>query len=185
MGETVPESVPKRKTLAERAGEPISPLRSLSQMPQPSKPTVTRSDSTRAMVNGSYRNISNASTSSSTSSGMRPPSRQNGGQPWQFGGRPPSAMDARTTLEDTEEAEAGVMGKRKGTPILSFQTVRNGITLRKTRTVDNLRLTNEQAEADMSTRSQHSGSYIRAISSSSSSTTASDDTSESSERHRS
>ena len=113
------------------------------------------------MVNG-YRSLSNASTNSTVSNGsVRPASRQNGsrlmGAP-----RPPSAADTRAMIEEGE-AEAGVIGKRKGTPILSFHTS-NGIPLRKTRAQQDLR--SHQPSADMSTRSQHSGTYIRVSTSS-------------------
>ena len=111
-------------------------------------------------MNG-YRNTSNTSTTSTSSNGsVRATSRQNGIRP--VGGRPPSVADAPSAIEEAEaETEAGVMGKRKGTPILSFNPV-NGITLRKTRAQQDLR---SQPSADMSARSQHSGSYTRSFSS--------------------
>ena len=158
----VPEPPTKRKTLVERAGEPNNPIR--SHMPQPAKlSTLARSTDSSARppsttsyhnING-YRSTSNTSTNSTNSTGStRFTSRQNGAR--LVGGRPPSVADTQTTMEEAE-AEAGVMGNRKGTRVLSFNSS-NGIALRKTRAQQHLR---SQPSADMSTRSQHSGSYIR------------------------
>lgn len=145
----MPEPPAKRKTLAERAAEPINP----SRPHIPAKPSAIRTDSTAfngesrapsSLING-HRIDSNASTVSSSGS-VRPPSRQTGLR--QNTARQPSAQDAAGA---DEEADSGVMGKRKGTPTF-FQPA---ITLRKTR---------QQQQADVSTRSQQSGSYIRAVS---------------------
>ena len=132
-------------------------------MPQPAKVSLARSTDTLARppsnmgalsMNG-YRSTSNTSTTSTTSGGgVRPASRLNGSRV--VGGRPPSVADSRNGMEEME-SEAGLMGKRKGTPILSFLPV-NGIALRKTRAQQNLR---SQPSADISSRSQHSGSYMR------------------------
>lgn len=98
-----------------------------------------------------YRNTSSASTSSSASSnrpgtrgtGLRPSARQ-------------QAAAAETAMENEEEAEAGVMGKRKGTPTISLTPInKEKITLRKTRTHGDLR---QHYQSDES-RLQHSGSY--------------------------
>jgi kinesin family protein C1 len=157
----VPEPQAKRKTLAERAGEPLNPLR--SHMPQPAKVSLAKSVDTLARpasntgtlsMNG-YRSTSNTSTTSTASGGsVRPASRLNGSRV--VGGRPPSVADSRSGMEEVEP-DAGLMGKRKGTPILSFQPL-NGIALRKTRAQSDLR---SQPSADMSSRSQHSGFYMR------------------------
>jgi kinesin family protein C1 len=57
---------------------------------------------------------------------------------------------------EEEEAEAGVMGTRKGTPIISFApSGRDNITLRKTRTHGDLRQNHKSDDP----RIQHSGSY--------------------------
>lgn len=156
----VPEPTPKRKTLIERAGEPHNPLR--SHIPS-TKPTISRSDSNTAQVgaraasgiSNGYRHPSTASTASSASS-MRPPSRPNATRH----ARMPSAPEPTMTIEDEDatEAEAGVMGKRKGTSAMFSNT----LALRKTRTHGDLRHT--QQPASMGTRSQHSGSYIRVCS---------------------
>lgn len=137
----VPEPVPKRKTLVERAGEPTNPLR--SHLPPPTKPPIGRSlaqvsSRTTSSISNGFRNTSNASTVSAPSN-IRPPSRQ----------------DATTAME---EADSGVMGKRKGTSILSFNT----LSLRKIRTHGDLRP--PKHNTDMSTRSQHSGPHFRSTS---------------------
>lgn len=180
----VPEPPTKRKTLVERAGEPANPLR--SHMPQPhSKPTLARSESTTAQVGSrppssssmlthSYRNTSTASTISSVSS-IRPSSRQVGTR--QIGARPPSVAETRPGLEDqNDETEAGVMGKRKGTPpVLSFRPHLAPITMRKTR-AGSPQQQQSTADVHMRIRSQHSGqSCIRASSSSASSSAANGD----------
>lgn len=178
----VPEPVPKRKTLAERAGETLNPLR--SHMQPPTKPSVTRSDSNTAQVgsraappsniaNAYHRNASIASSTASSASSVRPPSRQNAPRH----ARMPSAPEVRApsaaaAADAEEEAEAGVMGKRKGTPVSHLHT----LALRKTRTHADLRQqSSSQQPAGMSTRSQHSGSYIlRSCSDGGASTTASE-----------
>ena len=139
-------------------------------MPQPGKPSLTKSTDSFARPRSAnmgafpvtgYRSTSNTSTASTTSNGsMRVGSRVNGSR---FGiGRPPSAADSRNGAVEETEPE---MGKRKGTPILSFQPL-SGIALRKTRTQQNLR---SQTSADKGARSQHSGSTVRSASSASSS----------------
>lgn len=135
-------------------------------MPQPAKPTFAKSTDTFTRPGSNmgslpvtgYRSTSNTSTTSSTSvSSARPGSRLNGSR--LGGGRPPSVADSRNGVEESEP-EAGVMGKRKGTPILSFQHL-SGIALRKTRAQGNLR---SQPSADKSVRSQHSGASVRSSS---------------------
>lgn len=60
-------------------------------------------------------------------------------------------------MDPEEEAETGVMGTRKGTPVISFApSSRDDITLRKTRTHGDLR---QHYQSD-DPRLQHSGSYI-------------------------
>lgn len=59
-------------------------------------------------------------------------------------------------MDTDEEAEAGVMGKRKGTPLISLAPLSNNeITLRKTRTHGDMR---QHYQSD-DPRLQHSGSY--------------------------
>lgn len=138
---TVPEPPTKRKTLAERAGEPLNPLR--SHMPAPSKLTFARSEGTTltqmgarpasSNANHAYRSTSNAATVGSNDSFTHHTGRQNGVR-----GRAAIAAEPRGAME--EEAEIGIMGKRKGTPVLSFHSPPlKGITLRKTRTQQDLR----------------------------------------------
>lgn len=142
----VPEPIPKRKTLVERAGEPTNPSR--SHLPPPTRPTIGRplgqagSRTTSSISNG-FRNASNPSTVTAPSN-TRPSSRQ----------------DATAAME---EADSGVMGKRKGTSILSFNT----LSLRKIRTHGDLR--QQKQNPDMSTRFQHSGPHFRSTSDSDSS----------------
>jgi hypothetical protein len=66
------------------------------------------------------------------------------------------AAVVEASIESEEEAEAGVMGTRKGTPIISFApSSRDNITLRKTRTHGDLRQNHQSGDH----RLQHSGSY--------------------------
>ncbi|KAM0716350.1 hypothetical protein Q7P37_007795 [Cladosporium fusiforme] len=135
----LPEPPTKRKTLAERAGETTN-----------SRLQSTKTGLAGSRANG-YRNTSNASTSSSTSS-IRPGARGTGLRP--TARQQAAAVEAPTETE--EEAEAGVMGTRKGTPTISLAPVNNGkITLRKTRTHGDLRQNYQSVES----RLQHSGSY--------------------------
>lgn len=120
---------------------------------------MARTDSTTALVgsrgnsgtlNG-YRNNSSASTSSSASS-VRQISRQNGIRNLQ---RQHQLQAQEQAQEDEDEAESGVMGKRKGTPIISLNpNTGDKITLRKIRTAGDLQQRYHSGE----TRSQHSGS---------------------------
>lgn len=136
----MPEPPSKRKTLAERAGETQPPSR--SHLPKTGFPG--------SRVN-SYRNPSNTSTSSSGSS-IRPTNRGTGLR--QAARQQAAAVEA--PMESEEEAEAGVMGTRKGTPIISFApSGRDNITLRKTRTHGGLR----QHHTSGDHRLQHSGSH--------------------------
>lgn len=149
----VPEPPTKRKTLVERAGE------TRSHLPGAPKSVMARSDSTTALVgsrgnpgtlNG-YRNTSNASTSSSVSS-VRQNSRQNG---FRNIARPQQQLVQEPAPEEEDEADSGVMGKRKGTPIISLKpTAGDKITLRKIRTAGDL----QQRYHSGDSRSQHSGS---------------------------
>lgn len=139
----VPEPPMKRKTLAERAGETTS----RSQLP--------KTGLANARANG-YRHASNTSTSSSGSS--RPASRGVGLRHVQAARQ--QAVSAASSvpepaMEIDEEAEAGVMGKRKGTPIISLAPSNyEKITLRRTRTDGDLR----QRYKTIGPRVQHSGS---------------------------
>jgi hypothetical protein len=70
--------------------------------------------------------------------------------------RQQQAAAVEPTTETDEEAEAGVMGTRKGTPIISLAPSKSDkITLRKTRTLGDLR---QHYQSD-DPRVQHSGSY--------------------------
>lgn len=132
----------KRKTLAERAGETSGISR--SHLPK------TGLGASRA---NSYRNTSNTSTSSSASS-VRQTSRTTGLRQAQAARQQVVAVDS--PMDTDEEAEAGVMGKRKGTPLISLAPLNNErITLRKTRTHGDLR---QHYKSD-DPRLQHSGSY--------------------------
>ena len=85
-----------------------------------------------------------------------------------IGGRPPSAADTHTAAVE-EESETGLLGKRKGTPLLSFRPL-GSITLRKTRSSQFEQLHKQQQQepsARTTARSQHSGSSVRTASSSS------------------
>jgi kinesin family member C1 len=144
----VPEPAPKRKTLAERAGEPINPLR--SHMPPPTKPAGVASRTASSLA-GSYRHGSHP-----TSNGIQQPTRSSAFRH----ARNQSVQDAAAAAAAEEEAESGVMGKRKGTPILSFN---HPLALRKTRTHGNLREQSHTA-ANLSTRLQQTGHSIRSLS---------------------
>lgn len=75
--------------------------------------------------------------------------------------------ESRATNIDEEEEDAGVMGKRKGTPpVMSFNST-PGINVRKTRTRDDTRDRLLLSIANVSSRSQHSGSHARPQSASS------------------
>ncbi|KAI7256688.1 hypothetical protein KC335_g13166 [Hortaea werneckii] len=157
----LPESIPKvpRKTLAERAAEPIHPTR--SHIPPP---TTSKVSAARAGLNNGYRNGS-----------MRGPSHRPMGAARHA--RMPSAPNpaaAQFQDEEEEEPEVGVMGKRKGMPPPDPPHPAT-LALRKTRTFDNLRQQSLHPHhaAHISARSQHSGSYIRSASDSSSGQTAS------------
>lgn len=133
----------KRKTLAERAGE--TPNVARSQLPK------TGFGGHRA---NSYRNASNTSTSSSGSS--RTASRGTGLRQAQAMRQQAATAAVEPSTETDEEAEAGVMGKRKGTPIISLApSSYDKIALRKTRTHGDLR---QHYQSD-DPRLQHSGSY--------------------------
>ncbi|KAI7584252.1 hypothetical protein KC346_g17992 [Hortaea werneckii] len=98
----LPESIPKvpRKTLAERAGEPIHPAR--SYIPPP---TTSKASAARAGPSNGYRNGS-----------MRGPSHRPMGAARHA--RMPSAPNPAATQfqdDEEEEPEVGVMGKRKDT----------------------------------------------------------------------
>lgn len=132
----------KRKTLAERAGETSGVSR--SHLPK------TGFGGSRA---NSYRNTSNTSSSSAGSS-IRPTARTTGMRQAQAARQQAAAVDS--PMDTDEEAEAGVMGKRKGTPIISLAPLnKDKITLRKTRTHGDLR---QHYKSD-DPRLQHSGSY--------------------------
>lgn len=147
IGRAVPEPPMKRKTLAERAGETTSTSR--SQLPK------TGLGNGRA---NTYRNASNTSNSSSGSS--RPASRGVGLRHVQAARQQTvsaaSSAAAADPAMDIDEEDAGVMGKRKGTPIISLAPSENDrITLRKRRTDGDLR---QHYKSD-DPRLQHSGSH--------------------------
>ncbi|KAI7349957.1 kinesin-like protein klpA [Hortaea werneckii] len=168
----LPESIPKvpRKTLAERAGEPIHPAR--SHIPPP---TTSKASAARAGPSNGYRNGS-----------MRGPSHRPMGAARHA--RMPSALNpaaAQFQDDEDEEPEVGVMGKRKGMPLDPPHPAT--LALRKTRTFDNLRQQSPHHHhtAHISARSQHSGSYMRSASDSSSGQTASHSASASTSRQAS
>ncbi|WPH03118.1 Hypothetical protein R9X50_00599300 [Acrodontium crateriforme] len=150
----LPEPVAKRKTLAERAAEPINPNRSHL----PGKLSISRAAEggilgSRVPSNG-FR--PHASQSSISSIG-RPQSRGNVLRQT-FSNAPIPRLGQPHQDEEEEEADAGVMGKRKGTPTASFLT---NLTLRKTRTTGDLRQ-QKNLQANIDARSQRSGSYMSA-----------------------
>lgn len=150
---TVPEPNPKRKTLAERAGEPANATR--SHLPnKPSLSSISGFGSRPPSNFSSYRNNSNASTASSN----RPPSRQANGLRQQPLAKVPSVAQLPRSDDQESEAETSVMGKRKGTPTLSFNHPVNGIPLRKTRTQGDQRQQTSQQPLSKA-KSQHSGSH--------------------------
>ncbi|KAI7687914.1 hypothetical protein KC353_g20021, partial [Hortaea werneckii] len=97
---TVPESIPKvpRKTLAERAGEPIHPARSHIPPPTTSKASAARAGPSNGYRNGSIRGPSHRPMGAARHARM--PSAPN-----------PAA--AQFQDDEEEEPEVGVMGKRK------------------------------------------------------------------------
>ncbi|KAK0254383.1 kinesin-like nuclear fusion protein [Friedmanniomyces endolithicus] len=110
----LPESVTKqRRTLIERAAEPLS----RSNMPPP--PPPSRTNGTRAQLSHGHGRSASAISVPAYTNGVRPESRQR-----------------VLSAEEETEAEAGIMGKRKGTPVMSFNL---HLSLRKTRTQGNLR----------------------------------------------
>ncbi|KAF2165364.1 hypothetical protein M409DRAFT_67221 [Zasmidium cellare ATCC 36951] len=148
----LPEPNPKRKTLAERAGEPASASR--SHIPnKPSLSNIAGFGSRPASNLTSYRNNSNISTTSST----RPPSRQANGLRQHALAKVPSNAQLPQSDDQESEADTSAMGKRKGTPILSFNSPVNGIPLRRTRTQGDLRQKPSQ-QTSIKAKSQHSGS---------------------------
>ncbi|KAH9823655.1 kinesin-like protein klpA [Teratosphaeria destructans] len=150
---TVPEPATKRKTLAERAGEPLNPPR--SHIPPPA---------TRPALSGAQRNGSSLhgvrGSSIASASGV-PANRSNSVRH----ARAPSRTEAAAVpAAEEDEEESGIMGKRKGTHIMSF----NSVALRKTRTYGDLRQ-QTHTTARMDARLQQSGSYTRSASDGSSS----------------
>ncbi len=110
----LPESATKqRRTLIERAAEPLS----RSNMPPP--PPPSRTNGARAQFSHGHGRSASAISIPAYTNGVRPESRQR-----------------VLSAEEEAEAEAGIMGKRKGTPVMSFN---HHLSLRKTRTQGNLR----------------------------------------------
>ncbi|KAK4503213.1 hypothetical protein PRZ48_006641 [Zasmidium cellare] len=144
----LPEPNPKRKTLAERAGEPAS----ASKSHIPNKPSLSNLSGFGTRPPSSYRNNSNASTTST-----RPPSRQANGLRQHALAKVPSTAQLPQSDDQESEADTSVMGKRKGTPILSFNSPVNGIPLRKTRTQGDLRQKSSR-QPNPRAKSQHTGS---------------------------
>lgn len=142
----------QRKTLAERAAEPLATLRSHI----PAKSIFARSESSFAQlgsrstggVASTYRPNVSASTASSIGS-IRPLSRQ------RYVGHRPASIIETVPMPAEEEMESATADNPKGTPILSSNT----ITVRKPRAKGNLRQHHQSAST--STRSQHSGSGMR------------------------
>lgn len=157
---SVPEPAPKRKTLAERAGEPIATAR--SHLPQTFRHTgMTAQAAARGGANPfngyQYRGPPSSTSTNSSTSSVRLASGQNGSR---LNARQPSAIDALDQEEDAE-LEAGPVGKRKGTPILSLNPRNislNKITFRKTRAQGEC---HQPHQYPTESRSQHPGSYTR------------------------
>ncbi|KXS98828.1 hypothetical protein AC578_2038 [Pseudocercospora eumusae] len=152
----LPEPPAKRKTLAERAAEPV-------RSHIPSKSSISSGFGSRPKTNiDYYRNPANTAISSSTN-GIRPNSRQANALP-----RYPAPRAVKSSLnlqahaqhDDQEsDGETSVMGRRDGTPVLSFNhnatSNGNSLHIRKTRTQSNLRQQNSVQSQSASARSQH------------------------------
>lgn len=110
----VPEPQTKRKTLAERAGEPINPPRPTSSSKLFSSQSVSRLPNT---YNGGHRPFS-MSSAGSFAGGGRPSSRQNGLQ------TAASKQNIEYSVEEggEEVTDMGASGKRKGTPCCPTKT---------------------------------------------------------------
>ncbi|KAK5108757.1 hypothetical protein LTR62_007817 [Meristemomyces frigidus] len=133
----LPEPVPKRKTLAERAGETTNPSRSHVQ--HSSRQGIPRGPG----YHGHARSASAVSAISSTN------------------GTRPGLHHQQSAVED-EEDDVGIMGKRKGTPLMSLN---HNTVLRKTRTQGDLRTTlrnisggTESSSSEVSSRTVSGGS---------------------------
>lgn len=155
--DAVPEPPAKRKTLAERAAEPIRSHIS-------GKSSISSGFGSRPKTNlDYYRNPANTAICSSSNS-LRPTSRQANGVP-----RYPAPRAVKSSLnlhaqaqaqhdEQDWEGETTVMGRRDGTPVLSFNHAPpdgNTLQIRKTRAQANLREQHSQQSQSASARSQH------------------------------
>ncbi|USW51951.1 Putative spindle pole body-associated Vik1/Cik1, microtubule binding protein [Septoria linicola] len=157
----LPEPPMKRKTLAERAGEPSGSLRT--------KPSISNGFGTRPTTSGSnaYRTPSNMSSATGSLRGGRPPSRQANG--FGLGSRTNSTYSTSSRAppsqyDEEEDGDTGLSGSRKGTPILSFNST---LHLRKTRTHDDLRKHTQQQHdpqfQSAQAKSQHYGQHYPSI----------------------
>nr|POE59304.1 kinesin-like protein klpa [Quercus suber] len=123
----------QRKTLAERAAEPLNPVR--SHIPAKSS-SILRSESTSAAVSSrglgstinSYRQHGSAASTSSLSN-IRPQSRQ------RYFGHRPASMAEPVPPPSEEESDTAPLENPKGTPIPYSST----ITMRKVRDYENPR----------------------------------------------
>ena len=150
MFELVPEPPSKRKTLVERAGEPVR-----SHLPSKSISSISAGFGTRPPSTlSNYRNTSNASTTSSASN-VRPSSSQANGARARNGTQTQGSLKIQSDQDQDSDTEQGLASKRKGTFISSISTPSRGITLRKTRT-RNGRQPSKQSQPTSATI-QHSG----------------------------
>lgn len=153
----------KRKTLVDRAGEVPNPARSGI----PNKPSysagfgIRPTSSVYSQSNRSNANISSASATGSARPGSsRLPNTFRQTAPTSI--RPPSAANVPVPDQDQEfDGDKTFSGNRKGTPILSFNPLKNmTIAIRKTRTTtikgDNPHFPQLRA---VDARSQHSGAF--------------------------
>ena len=147
----------KRKTLAERAGEPANTLRN--------KPSISSGFGTRPTTSGANSFRAPASIPSATGSlrGLRPPSRQaNGFGPGTRTNSNYSVTKTPAPQYDEDDDGDGTLSSRKGTPVLSFSS--NALHVQKTRTKSNLHVQQHEPQFQSArAKSQHSGSYFPSI----------------------
>lgn len=162
----VPEPPLKRKTLAERAGEPSGTLRT--------KPSVANGFGARPATSGSNLSRTASGIASATGSlrGARPSSRQ--ANPFGLVPRTNSSYSVSKTTtsshyDDEDDGEVALSGSRKGTPALFFNSSSTAIHLQKTRLRSNIPAQNHHQHdpplqfQSAQAKSQHSGEYHPSI----------------------